>query len=177
MGRPTKGNERKVLIGDKLETLRKNITKDIFLQWFRVSTATYSRFLNGDSSPTIAQLWDLALNYAAAHDMKIVDFNWLANDNDRRLGPVFVCEAQKKTSAGFATEGKERLAEIIRVCGVIQEQLGVVVQELSGGAVSEQDLERADLLSTVSRLQSLTKQLQGGLQSRDRLRHQQNQGA
>ena len=38
----------------------------------------------------MAKLQEFILNYAADHDMDMIDLNWLMNDNDRRLGPIFV---------------------------------------------------------------------------------------
>lgn len=104
MPRPKKENTRKSLFGMKLSALSRGEKNIRLSEYFKIGMTALSKYLNGDSTPSMAKIQEFVLNYAADHDMQIIDLNWLMNDNDRRMGPVFVNDAQQKTSVGFATD-------------------------------------------------------------------------
>ncbi len=82
-------NQNNTLFSKRMYSLKKDRNFDKFYDYLGVSKATFSRFLSGQSSPTADQLWEFVLRYAADHEMKMIDLNWLLNDNDRREGPIF----------------------------------------------------------------------------------------
>lgn len=90
MARPVKENERKTILGEKLDALRNNIDFDEFASFFGVSGSTLSRFRNGDGNPSLEQLKLFVTKYAVLNDGQRVDLNWLADDTDLRFKPVFV---------------------------------------------------------------------------------------
>lgn len=95
MARPKKENTRKSIFGNKLEAIAPTNKIIRLSEYFGIGLTAVSKYLNGDSSPSMTKLQELVLNYAAANEMKRLDLNWLLNDNDRRPGPVFVGENTK----------------------------------------------------------------------------------
>ena len=82
-------NQFKSIFGNKLTKIRNTQNFKSFAEFFGVSQATLSRYVGGAATPSVQQLWEFVLRYAADHDMKMIDLNWLLNDNDRREGPIF----------------------------------------------------------------------------------------
>lgn len=108
MARTTDIDSIKTLIGKKLKTIQGDMKNSEISELLTVSTSAYADYLNGISTPPAGKLWRFILRYAADNDKKMINLNWLMDDNDYRLGPVFVGEGDMlRAGAGAEGSGKE----------------------------------------------------------------------
>lgn len=108
MAKAGQHNRDKSVFGNKLTEIRDTQNFESFAKFFGVSQATLSRYMSGAAAPSMQQLWDFVLRYAAEHDMQMIDLNWLMNDNDRRGGPVFVGASAESASKLIRDGGADK---------------------------------------------------------------------
>lgn len=107
MSKAGRHNTNKTLFGNKLTNIRGEQKMTDFAKYFQKSATALASYLKGESSPSIAQVWEFVLRYAADNNMQLIDLNWLVNDNDRRLGPVFLGKSVDESLAFIKNHTEE----------------------------------------------------------------------
>lgn len=116
MAKAGRKRKRNTVFGKKLERLNeisKNPDFSQFAGYLGIAEGTFYTYLNGDSMPSVKKLWDFVAEYATDHGKKVIDLNWLLDDNNRRLEPVFT-EGEPSTQEERQEEVSDSIKEPVK---------------------------------------------------------------